>query len=100
MMRSRSNWPWCCGLSALEPRERRAWNNRRMPHIDVLIPTFRRKTGLAVVLTSLACQTFQDFDVIVSDQTPEGELYLDSIEIQTLARALRWRGHRVSMHRH
>ena len=70
-----------------------------MALIDVLIPTYRRKTGLAVVLTSLLGQTFRDFNVIVSDQTEE-ESYLDSIEIATLVRALRWHGHRVALHRH
>jgi len=67
--------------------------------IDVLIPTYRRKTGLAVVLTSLLGQTVRDFNVIISDQTEE-ESYLDSIEIATLVRALRWHGHRVALHRH
>jgi glycosyltransferase involved in cell wall biosynthesis len=71
-----------------------------MATVDVLIPTCARKTGLAVVLTSLLGQTFNDFDVVVSDQTEDDRLYLDSIEIQTLVRALRWRGHRVVLHRH
>jgi glycosyltransferase involved in cell wall biosynthesis len=71
-----------------------------MALVDVLIPTMRRKTGLCVVLTSLFAQTFTNFDVTVSDQTPDGEDYLDSIEVQTLVRALRWRGHRVTLHRH
>ncbi len=73
-----------------------------MAEIDVLIPTYRRKTGLAVVLTSLLGQTFTDFDVIISDQTEPGEEggYAQSIEIQTLVRALRWHGHRVSLHKH
>lgn len=71
-----------------------------MSLIDVLIPTCGRKTGLAIVLTSLLGQTFQDFNVIISDQTPEEEAYLDSIEIQTLVRALRWHGHEVTLHRH
>lgn len=71
-----------------------------MALVDVLIPTYGRKTGLAVVLTSLLGQTFTDFDIIVSDQTKETDSYLDSIEIQTLARALEWRGHRVALHRH
>lgn len=71
-----------------------------MALVDVLVPTYRRKTGLAVVLTSLLGQTFTDFDVIVSDQTPEQERYLDSIEITTLVRALRWHGHRVELHHH
>jgi glycosyltransferase involved in cell wall biosynthesis len=68
--------------------------------IDVLIPTYGRKTGLAVVLTSLLGQTFTDFDVVVSDQTDEADAYLHSIEIQTLVQALTWHGHRVTLHRH
>jgi len=68
--------------------------------VDVLIPTYGRKTGLAVVLTSLLGQTFTDFDVIISDQTEEDAVYLDSIEIQTLVRTLEWHGHRVTLHRH
>ncbi|MGI9060969.1 MAG: glycosyltransferase family 2 protein [Ktedonobacteraceae bacterium] len=71
-----------------------------MPLVDVLIPTYRRKTGLAVVLTSLLGQTFTDFDVIVSDQTRDDETYLTSIEIQTLVQALRWHGHNVTLHHH
>jgi len=67
--------------------------------VDVLIPTCRRKTGLAVVLTSLLGQTFTDFDVVISDQTDD-TCYIDSIEIATLVRALRRRGHRVDLYRH
>ncbi|MBD0323983.1 MAG: glycosyltransferase family 2 protein [Aldersonia sp.] len=71
-----------------------------MAIVDVLIPTFGRKTGLAVVLTSLLGQTFTDFNVVVSDQTEDDNCYLDSIEIETLVRALRWHGHQVVLHRH
>lgn len=72
-----------------------------MAAVDVLIPTCGRKTGLAVVLTSLLGQTTADFDVVVSDQTPDGAgPYLESGEIQTLVQALRRRGHRVALHRH
>ncbi len=71
-----------------------------MPLVDVLIPTYQRKTGLAIVLTSLLGQTFTDFDVIISDQTRCEDVYLDSVEIQTLVRALRWHGHQVALHRH
>ena len=71
-----------------------------MAEVDVLIPTYQRKTGLAVVLTSLLGQTFTDFDVIISDQTEPDDDYLESIEIQTLVRALRWHGYRVELHRH
>jgi glycosyltransferase involved in cell wall biosynthesis len=68
--------------------------------VDVLIPTYGRKTGLAIVLTSLLGQTFHDFNVIISDQTEDERAYLESIEIQTLVRALRWHGHQVVLHRH
>ncbi len=68
--------------------------------VDVLIPTCRRKTGLAVVLTSLLGQTSTNFNVVISDQTEEEHAYLDSIEIQTLVSALRWHGHEVALHRH
>jgi len=71
-----------------------------MPLVDVLIPTCGRKTGLAVTLAGLYGQTFRDFDVVVSDQTADDACYLDDIEIQTLVRALRRRGHRVELHRH
>jgi glycosyltransferase involved in cell wall biosynthesis len=71
-----------------------------MALVDILIPTYRRKTGLAVVLTSLLGQTFTDFNIFISDQTEDDYAYLDSIEIQTLVRALRWHGHKVSLYRH
>jgi glycosyltransferase involved in cell wall biosynthesis len=71
-----------------------------MALVDVLIPTYGRKTSLAIVLTSLLGQTFTDFNVIISDQTDEEQAYLDSAEIQTLVYALRWHGHEVALHRH
>lgn len=69
-----------------------------MAFVDVLIPTYNRKTGLAIVLACLLGQTFTDFDVIVSDQSEEP--VLDSIEIRTLADALRYHGHKVTLHHH
>ena len=42
-----------------------------MATLDVLIPTYRRPTALAVTLTSLVGQFFQDFRVVVSDQTED-----------------------------
>jgi glycosyltransferase involved in cell wall biosynthesis len=68
--------------------------------IDVLIPTCGRKTGLAITLASLLGQQMTDFDVIISDQTDEDAAYLDSIEIQTLVRALRWHEHYVALYHH
>ncbi len=71
-----------------------------MALVDVLIPTYRRKTGLAIVLSSLLGETFHDYDVVVSGQTEDEVSYLGSIEIQMLARALRWHGHQVRLLRH
>ena len=71
-----------------------------MALVDVLIPTHGRKTGLAVVLASLYAQTFTNFDVTISDQTPDDTRYLDSIEIRTLMQALEWRGHRIRLYHH
>ena len=68
-----------------------------MALVDVLIPTFGRKTSLAIVLTSLLGQTFRDFDVTISDQIDDAGQYIDSLEIQTLVDALRWHGHRVTV---
>ena len=69
-----------------------------MALVDILIPTCGRKTGVAMVLASLLGQTFSDFDVIISDQTPDVDYYGDSIEIQTALRALEWHGHHVQWH--
>jgi glycosyltransferase involved in cell wall biosynthesis len=71
-----------------------------LARVDVLIPTYRRKTGLAVVLTSLLGQTFRDFDVIISDQTEDHTALLNSIEISTLLQVLKWHGHHVQLHHH
>ena len=71
-----------------------------MALVDVVIPTCGRATGLAVVLTSLLGQTFTNFDVTISDQALDAPSFETSIEIQTLVRALRWRGHRVALHHH
>ncbi|HEX6506077.1 MAG TPA: glycosyltransferase family A protein [Chloroflexota bacterium] len=85
---------------AMQARSLVSPGRRGVALVDVLIPTYRRKTGLAVVLTSLLGQTLTTFDVIISDQTPEDETYLESIEIVTLVRALRWHGQEVTLHRH
>jgi hypothetical protein len=65
--------------------------------IDVLIPTLSRPTALAITLTSLLGQRFEEFDVVVSDQSPDRPC-LESDEIRTVVEALRWHGHRVEVH--
>lgn len=70
-----------------------------MALVDVLIPTCGRKTGLGIVLASLVGQTFQDFNIVISDQT-EDEPYLDSPEIRTILATMEWRGHEIRAERH
>jgi GT2 family glycosyltransferase len=69
-----------------------------MALVDVLIPTFRRKTGLAMTLSGLLGQTFRDFAVVIADQTPPAERYVGDIEIRTVCDALRWHGVPVAIH--
>lgn len=55
--------------------------------VEVLIPTYRRPTALAVTLTSLISQTFRDFSILISDQTEDSDP-LETGEIQTVVRVL------------
>lgn len=70
-----------------------------MSTLDVLIPTYRRPAALAVTLTSLACQSFRDFRVVVSDQTEDGDP-AESGEARAAIRVLRAHGHPVEVHKH
>ncbi|HYH74403.1 MAG TPA: glycosyltransferase family A protein [Candidatus Saccharimonadales bacterium] len=67
-----------------------------MPKVDVLIPTFNRPEALAATITSLAYQTFQDFDVIISNQGDHLELTNDAT-LQTAARLLEQRGRTITL---
>jgi GT2 family glycosyltransferase len=62
--------------------------------IDVLIPTYKRPIALASTLTSLCFQLEKDFDVIISDQSPDNTLPNDN-SVQTAIRVLQLRGHTV-----
>jgi glycosyltransferase involved in cell wall biosynthesis len=70
-----------------------------MATVDVLIPSYSRPCGLGLALASLLGQTFRDFRVIVSDQSPD-EATLGATEVRTAVGALRWHGHEVMLHRH
>src|SRR5690606_173322 len=59
--------------------------------VDVLIPTYRRPTALAVTMTSLCAQTHVPFRVIVADQT-EGGAAIRTAEAAAVARVLASRG--------
>lgn len=66
--------------------------------IDVLIPTYRRPTALAVTLTSLCAQT-ADFRLIVADQTEDTQP-LSVPEVQAVLRVLQVHGHAIALHPH
>jgi glycosyltransferase involved in cell wall biosynthesis len=67
--------------------------------IDVLIPTFNRPIALAVMLTSLISQSFQEFRVIVSDQSATDEIYTDPV-LCAVYRVLEAHHIPVDIHRH
>jgi glycosyltransferase involved in cell wall biosynthesis len=70
-----------------------------MTTLDILIPTYCRPAALAVTLTSLAAQTFQDFRVIISDQTEVGSAF-EMGEVQAAMRVLQAHGHDVLTYKH
>jgi GT2 family glycosyltransferase len=67
--------------------------------LDILMPTYARPAALAVTLTSLAAQTWQDFRVIISDQT-EVASAADAGEVQAAVRVLQVHGQPVVFHKH
>lgn len=67
--------------------------------VDILIPTYRRPAALAITLTSLIGQTFQDFRLVISDQT-EDRSTEQAAELQAVLRILRATGHTVEFHHH
>lgn len=64
--------------------------------IDVLIPTYDRLKALAVTLTSLCFQTERNFNIIVSDQSPNDYVYNDN-SVQTAIRLLKLKGNGVTI---
>ncbi len=70
-----------------------------MHTVDILIPTCDRPAALAVTLTGLIAQTFDDFRVVVSDQS-EGEDVRESGEVRAVVRVLEAHGNPVEIHRH
>lgn len=64
--------------------------------ISILIPTYKRTKALAVTLTSLYYQSETSFNIIISDQSPDNELYKDQ-SLQTVVRLLEKQGHKVTI---
>jgi len=67
--------------------------------VDILIPTYRRPTALAITLTSLVAQTCRDFRIVISDQTEDSDPVATG-EVQAVLRVLRAHGHDVEVHKH
>src|SRR5687768_13862842 len=61
--------------------------------ITVLIPSYNRPATLAVTLTGLCFQEYQDFTVVISDQS-KMPVYLNA-SVQTAIRLLEKKGHDV-----
>ena len=68
--------------------------------VDVLIPTYRRATALAVTLAGLAAQSHRPLRIVVSDQTEEEPLPSRTPEVDTVVRVMTSRGIEVERHRH
>ncbi len=71
----------------------------QLDQVDVLIPTYRRPTALAVTLAGLAAQTRSSLRIVVSSQTPETEPVLGP-EAEAVVRVLRAQGRPVEVGRH
>lgn len=69
-----------------------------MKSTNVLIPTYSRPDALAVTLTSLCFQDDKDFDVVISDQSPQ-DFLTHNASVQNAIRLLETRGHEVRMMR-
>jgi len=70
------------------------------PPVDVLIPTFRRPTALAITLAGLVSQSYRPLRVIVSDQTEDEPIPSRSPEVEGVVRVLDGVGCVVERHRH
>ena len=68
--------------------------------VDVLIPTYRRHTALAITLAGLASQTYRPLRIVVSDQTESQPLPSRSPEVDAVVRILEASGCRVELHHH
>ncbi len=72
----------------------------RGPAVDVLIPTYRRHTALAITLAGLVSQTYRPLRIVVSDQTEDEPLPSRSPEVESVVRVLNAAGCAVERHHH
>lgn len=67
-----------------------------MVSVDVLLPTYNRLESLIMTLCGLSGQTYQDFNLILSDQSREP--VISNKVVTTLLRMLEARGRKVQIH--
>lgn len=67
--------------------------------LDVLIPTYRRDAALAVTLASLAMQEYREFDVVISDQNGDHDVW-NTGEVRAAVRVLELHGQDVRVLKH
>src|SRR5256885_11857539 len=70
------------------------------PAVDVLIPTYRRHTALAITLAGLVSQTYRPLRIVVSDQTEEEPPPSRSPEVQSVVPVLQASRRPVEPHHH
>lgn len=70
-----------------------------MKEVTVLIPTYNRLAALTATLTALCFQDFNNFDIVISDQTPERPTFAEPI-IQRVTRVLKQRSINVESYWH
>ncbi len=68
------------------------------PGLEVLIPSFRRASELAVTLAGLAAQEGPDFNVVIADQDDDGPGWKHPA-VMAMVRVLRTRGRQVRLER-
>ncbi|MDB5191325.1 MAG: hypothetical protein JWQ96_888 [Segetibacter sp.] len=64
--------------------------------INILIPTYIRLKALAITLTSLYYQDNKDFDIVISDQSPNDEISTDA-SFLTIKKMLELQGNKVTV---
>ena len=69
------------------------------PHVDVLIPTYRRPAALAVTLAGLCSQTLPSLHIVLSDQTEDNDAW-SYPEVMALVRILKAHGREVTLLKH
>ena len=50
-----------------------------MSRVSICIPAYRNPDGIKRLLSSIVSQTYQDYEVVISDDTPEQDKTIDKM---------------------